>query len=132
YITITDLEGLWKAIGLCLVSGRKVLAPRELRFLREHMRMTQAELAAKIRVSDQSVARWEKGTGRIPGPAELMIRVLFLASDIAQPEGERILDRINALLDDIVAHDEELPSRVVFRHSDGKREWRKDACLECA
>jgi len=132
YITIADLDGLWKAIGLCLVSERKVLAPKELRFLREHMRMTQAELAAKIRVSDQSVARWEKGAVRVPGPADVLIRLLFLASDIAQPEGERVLDGINALLDGIVAYDEDVPNQVVFRHSKGKRVWTEEARLECA
>lgn len=124
HITIADLDGLWKAIGLHLVTERKVLAPKELRFLREHMRMTQAELAAKIRVSDQSIARWEKGKlESVPGPADFMIRVLFLASNATH-----ILEKLNALLDNIVTYDDE-PQPVAFRH--GKRKWKEDARL-CA
>jgi len=131
YIIVPDLDGLWKAIGLSLVSGRKVLAPRELRFLREHMRMARAELAAKLRVAPQIVGRWETGEDSVPGPADLMIRVLFLASDIAQPEGQGVLKRLNVLVDDIVAYDEDVSRGIVFRHSNDKRAWT-EARLECA
>lgn len=84
YVTIEDLEDLWKAIGLHLVKTRKSLAPKEIKFLRQHMDMTQAELAAHLRVTDQTVARWEKGAVELPGPADLLLRVLFLGSDIAR------------------------------------------------
>jgi hypothetical protein len=57
FTSIEDLDGLWKAIGLHLVTTRKVLAPKEIRYLREHMGLTQAELGARLRVSDQTVAR---------------------------------------------------------------------------
>jgi DNA-binding transcriptional regulator YiaG len=128
YLTIEDLDGLWKAIGLHLVTGRKVLAPKEIRFLREHMDLTQAELAAKIRVSDQTVARWEKGeTENIPGPADVMIRILFLACPAAQPEGGRILDRVMDLIDGLIERDEPRAHPVFFRH--GRRKWKEEALL---
>ena len=76
YITVEDLDDLWKAIGLHLVTERKALAPKELRFLREHMDLTQAELAAKVRVTDQTIARWEKGETETPA-----IISIFLISD---------------------------------------------------
>jgi transcriptional regulator with XRE-family HTH domain len=44
------------------------------------MDLTQAELGAKLRVSDQTVARWEKGETPIPGRADGMLRIPFLAS----------------------------------------------------
>ncbi len=95
YITVEDLDGLWKAIGLHLVGTRKILAPKEIKFLREHMELTQAQLGAGMRVSDQTVARWEKGvTKLVPGPADLALRVLFLASDASQPEGLKILTKL--------------------------------------
>ena len=73
YLTVEDLDGLWKAIGLHLVTTRKELAPKEIRFLRHHMNFTQAELAAQMRVTDQTVARWEKGLNELSGPADMML-----------------------------------------------------------
>jgi DNA-binding transcriptional regulator YiaG len=123
FTTIEDLDNLWKSIGLHLVTRKKVLAPKEIRFLRDHMDLTQAELGARLRVSDQTIARWEKGeTDEIPGPADLMLRVLFLACKSAQPEGGIILDELMKLLDDLVFSDEQAkPNPVVFEH--GKKKW---------
>ena len=106
YVSIEDLDGLWKAIGLHLVTTRKVLAPKEIRFLRQHMKMTQAELGARLRVSDQTVARWEKDQCELPGPADMMLRVLFLGSSVAQPEGNGLLREIIKLLDGLQERDE--------------------------
>jgi transcriptional regulator with XRE-family HTH domain len=89
------------------VTTRKALAPKEIRFLRDHMELTQAQLGAKLRGSDQTVARWEKGeTKLIPGAADIMLRVLFLASPCAQPEGQAILEKLIAQIDQIVESDE--------------------------
>lgn len=124
YITVEDMDSLWKAIGLTLVTTKKVLAPKELRFLRDHMNLTQAELSVKLRVSDQTVARWEKGESQIPGPADLMIRVWFLACERAQPEGNRILDDLAKHLNRIIKQDEVEPRPVVFKHR--ARKWSED------
>ena len=125
FITIQDLEGLWKTIGRHLVMQRKALAPKQARFLREHMNLTQAELGAKLRVSDQTVARWEKGENHISGPADLMLRVLFLACRIAQPEGGKILDRILQMLEQFEGDDDEPASRpVAFRRDE--RRWSEE------
>jgi len=105
-VTIEDMDGLWKAIGLALVKERKTLTPKEARFLRHHMDLTQAELGAKLRVTDQTVARWEKGETTIPGPADVLLRVLFLASECAQPEGGRALDHLSKMLEELSDRDE--------------------------
>ena len=47
-VTVTDIDGLHRAIGWHLVNERKTLTARELRFLRKEMELTQAELGAKI------------------------------------------------------------------------------------
>jgi DNA-binding transcriptional regulator YiaG len=122
YVTIEDLDSLWKAIGLHLVTTRKALAPREIRFLRQHMDMTQAELGARLRVSDQTVARWEKDHCELPGPADVMLRVLFLGSRIAQPEGNELLREIIKLLDQLQERDESKERADVFEH--GAKRWR--------
>jgi DNA-binding transcriptional regulator YiaG len=123
-ITIEDMDGLWKAIGLALVTRRKALAPKEVRFLRGHMGLTQADLGAELRVSDQTVARWEKGETPIQGPADVLLRVYFLACERAQPEGGKILDRLVKLLEELRERDEE-PQRITFRHSH-KKKWEPE------
>jgi DNA-binding transcriptional regulator YiaG len=114
-ITIEDMDGLWKAIGLALV-GRKTLAPKEVRFLRQHMDLTQAELGARLRVSDQTVARWEKGETPLSGPADLMLRVLFLASKCAQPQGGKVLEHMTKILDELRERDEPLHAAPIRLH----------------
>jgi DNA-binding transcriptional regulator YiaG len=129
YVTIENLDGLWKAIGLNLVKYRKSLAPKEIRFLRHHMDLTQAELAAQMRVTDQTVARWEKGHSELPGPADMMLRVRFLASEIAQPEGTEILRELINLVNEIIQRDEMQPKPVVFEH--GRKRWKESTRELC-
>jgi DNA-binding transcriptional regulator YiaG len=122
YVTVEDLDGLWKAIGLHLVTTRKALAPKEIRFLRQHMDMTQAELGARLRVSDQTVARWEKDQCELPGPADMMLRVLFLGSPVARPEGNELLREIIKLLDELQERDESKQRADVFELDD--KQWQ--------
>ena len=123
YVTIEDLDGLWKTIGLHLVTIRKELEPKEIRFLRHHMNFTQAELAAQMRVTDQTVARWEKGVNALQGPEDMLLRVLFLSSKIAQPEGGELLTEFGKLSDQIVERDAPAPRPTMFEH--GKRKWKE-------
>jgi DNA-binding transcriptional regulator YiaG len=132
-VTIEDMDGLWKAIGLALVRERKALAPKEVRFLRHHMDLTQAELGAKLRVTDQTVARWEKGETPLPGPEDLLLRVRFLGSECAQPEGRKVLEHVAKALDEVSERDEpEHPAPITFRHT---KKWEPEKVrreLECA
>ena len=76
-VIFSDVDGLHKTIGLSLIMDRKTLIPKELRFLRKEMGLTQADLAQRIGLSDQQVARWEKGESEINGPAEKLIRIFY-------------------------------------------------------
>jgi DNA-binding transcriptional regulator YiaG len=125
YITIEDMDGLWKAIGLHLVTRREVLAPKEIRFLRHRMDLTQAELGAQLRVTDQTVARWEKDQCELSGPADMMLRVRFLGSPVAQPEGKGLLQEIIKVLDELLDRDEPAEKKDVFEH--GHRSWKESA-----
>lgn len=123
-VIIEDLDGLWKAIGLALVRGRKALAPKEVRFLRNHMEMTQADLGAELRVSDQTVARWEKGETPVPGSADILLRVLFMASKFAQPEGGKMLEQLTKMLSELRERDElEHRAPITFRHT---KKWERE------
>jgi len=77
-IRVRNLDGLLDAIGRHLATHKKVLDGKELRFLRRHMDLTQAELGKAVGLTSQQVARWEKGQNEISGAAEVLLRVLFL------------------------------------------------------
>lgn len=94
YVSIQNVEGLWKAIGISLATTPNELSPQEIRFLRKHMKLTQEELAERLDVDTQTVARWEKEQSKLSGPANLAIRTLFLTSQRAQPEGEGIIMKL--------------------------------------
>jgi len=38
------------------------------------LRLTQAQLAAKLGVHEMTVSRWERGTGQVPVPVARLIR----------------------------------------------------------
>lgn len=77
YVTVTDMDGLHAAIGLHIVLDKKAPTGSELRFLRTEMSMSQAELGRLLGVSDQSIARWEKGQTDIPGTAVFSFKVMY-------------------------------------------------------
>ncbi len=86
HVTISDIDGLHKAIGRYLVHHRKALSLKEIRFLRNSLDLTQAELAARLGNTSQSVARWEKGETEMPGAAEKLLRAIFLVSVMTDKE----------------------------------------------
>lgn len=76
-ISIKDIDGLHKAIGLFLVSNKKDLSADEVAFLRHEMLMSQSTLAKLLGMSEQAVRRWEKGSVSIPKPSESLLRLLY-------------------------------------------------------
>lgn len=100
YVSVQNVEGLWKTIGISLATEQSQLSPQEVKFLRRHMHLTQDELAKRLGVDVQTVARWEKEQTQIPGPADLAIRTLFLTSPRAQPEGAEIITKLYKLLEE--------------------------------
>lgn len=76
-ISIHDVDGLHKAIGLFLISNRKDLSGNEIRFLRHEMLMSQKTLSGLLGVSEQEIRRWENGKIKIPKPSESLLRLLY-------------------------------------------------------
>src|SRR5262249_29452617 len=93
-----------------------------IRSVRQHMDMTQAELGARLRVSDQTVARWEKDQCDLPGPADMMLRVLFLGSPMARPEGTELLREIIKLLDELQERHEPKQKADLVEHD--AKQWK--------
>ncbi len=115
HVSIKDIDELHLVIGKHLVTHRKGLAPKEVRFLRKTMDMTQAELANALGKTSQSVARWEKGSHDIPGSAEKLLRAIFVARSVMDNEDLEILrDLLVVKLGELDEIDELQPRPVQF------------------
>lgn len=73
---IPNILGLHKTIAHCIITGPTGITPKELRFLRTEMGLTQAELARFVKKDHQTIGRWERGENPIDGNAELAIRMI--------------------------------------------------------
>ena len=100
-IVIRDIDGLHKAIGRFLVTGKRNLSGKELRFLRHEMLMSQATLAMLLDVAEQTVHRWESGKTELPGPAEALVRLLYSEHSGGNESVMASLKHIAALEDEI-------------------------------
>ena len=78
-LTIENLKGLHRAIGLHIIEKTGAMTGPELRFLRKQMSLTQAALANELRISDQTIANYEKGKTEI-GPVDRFMRGFYLLS----------------------------------------------------
>lgn len=77
-ISVKDVDGLRAAIARGLVSRKKVLTGKEVRFLRKQLDLTQSELGRLVGLDAQTVARWEKGQRTFrKAPAELLLRLVY-------------------------------------------------------
>jgi DNA-binding transcriptional regulator YiaG len=121
-IHIEDVEGLHRAISEVLLSERKKLSGRELRFLRHELNMTQDVLAALLGTDVQSVARWEKARYKVPGPADRLIRILYREKISGNPAIVEPLKKL-AELDEII-NNRPAPMQFCPDERDG---WRRAA-----
>ncbi len=112
-LSISDVDGLHKAIGMHIVLEKKAPSSKELRFLRNELHMSQAELAKILGVSDQSVARWEKGQCEANGGAVFALRMIYLLSLLPQEERERVMATILERLKNLSEMDETSDSIVL-------------------
>ena len=91
---IHDLDGLIHSI--CAALGRKGghLTGAEFRYLRQHLRLSQASLGRLLGVSEQSVALWEKRS-RIPVLADKHLRLLWTEQHEGNETTARVMRRVN-------------------------------------
>src|ERR1700722_11706010 len=79
-VSVKDVDGLHKAIGMILVTAKKDLIGDELRFLRHELLMSQSTLAMLLGVSEQAIRRCERGRVTMPKPSESLLRLLYTQS----------------------------------------------------
>ena len=99
-VSVHNADELHCAIGLRLIMDCQPLNPREFRFLRKQMSLTQEELASRLKVNAQTVARYEKEETGIPGPTDGLMRMIYVLSLIPADKRQEILDEIMELLEE--------------------------------
>ena len=111
-ISVSNIEGLHAAIAAELVEKPARLTGPELRFLRIELDLSQKVLSELLRVSDQTVASWEKGmTKGASGPSELLLRVFAR---------ERLLNRdghVSQFIETLAHLDNAAHERLLFEAS---------------
>lgn len=93
-VSIVNIEGLHRLIGLTLVNNKPRLTGAEVRFLRKEMDLSQDALAGVLGVSETSVRAWESHRTKIPKPTERLLRVLYKESFNDDSGVRKMLDRI--------------------------------------
>lgn len=120
-VAVKHADELHEAVGIYLVTHQKTLTPKEIRFLRKHLDLTQIELANLMGQSAQQFARWEKGECDMPGPAERLLRLIYLGKCMGKEE----LTWFLGLLTQLNELDETTQEALTFESAD--HGWEKTA-----
>jgi len=73
-VTIRHVTQLHRLLVRMVAEKSSGLEPRELRFLRTELEMTQAELGSLVGRDVQTIGRWERGETPIDKASEIVIR----------------------------------------------------------
>ena len=96
-VAIKDIDALHRAIGEHVSRHKKDLSGKEMRFLRREMLMSQATMAHLLKVSEQTIHRWETEKSAFPKAAEALVRRLYLEQgSVAE---EKLRDTLNRIAD---------------------------------
>lgn len=85
-VAIDNVEGLHKVIALALARKEARLTGAEFRFLRRELDLSQRQIAAMWKVSEQTIANYEKGARPIPVTSEAVLRALYLEAENGNSE----------------------------------------------
>ncbi len=77
-VRIPNINGLHRALLLAVVTNEDALTPKELKFVRTELGLTQAALAALVDKDGQTVGRWERGEFPIEANADTIVRGVAL------------------------------------------------------
>jgi len=104
-VSIHDLAGLHKVIGQRIIRKSPSLTGEEIRFLRKEMNLTQASFAGVISVSEDTIRGWENGRTHVTGPADKLIRGVYVEHLDGNGGLRQIIEDI-ARLNNEIAEDE--------------------------
>lgn len=113
-VSIADVPGLHRAIGLHLVEKKPRMSGAEFRFLRKELGLSQAKLAKLWGYDAQTIALWEK-RGRVPVIADRFIRAYYREVAHGNAQIVEMIERLNDL-------DAREDRRLVFHET--RRGWQ--------
>ena len=121
--SIHDINDLHDCILETLARKKTILSPKEIRFVRREMHLTQTQLGNLVGSNGQCVGRWEKLKGRptdIPTANDLLIKVMVLdhltgAKPFEVLKGMTELDEGSSL---------QRPKQVIY--NDNKDNWHPE------
>jgi DNA-binding transcriptional regulator YiaG len=77
-VHIENINGLHHAIGLHIVEKNEPMRGAEFRFLRKQLGITQVKLAGLFKVTDQTIANYEKEETPMDGAAEAYLKAAYI------------------------------------------------------
>ncbi|MEM6649325.1 MAG: transcriptional regulator [Pseudomonadota bacterium] len=95
-VSYRDIDGLHRAIGMSIAESNAPLTAAEFKFLRRELDWTQNHLAKLLSVDEQTVGRWEREEVALTGPAQTVIRLLYLTY-CENKNVKRIVDDLAAI-----------------------------------
>ncbi|MDO8907319.1 MAG: transcriptional regulator [Pseudohongiella sp.] len=95
-VSIHDVDGLNRAIGLALSEGTAPLTEAEFRFLRLEMDMSQKALGRLLGKDEQSISLYER-SGNIPDLVDRAVRQFYLEYCHVDGKFRDLMDRFVAL-----------------------------------
>lgn len=107
-IAIDDVEGLHRAIREFVANLARPLNPKEFRFLRKEIDVSQRQLAVMAGVEEQTISMWERGNSPIQRSAEMLLRVWVTEHDSDRPAVRELTERLNTLDREIYAFEKPL------------------------
>ena len=110
-VRIVNEDGLLTAIGRCLVTEKKWLSGKEVRFLSKELGLTQNDISSILGMDIQAFARWEKGR-RSKGSmaADRLLRILYMERVKGNPRIRESLQRL-AELDELLNEEIDIERR---------------------
>ena len=81
-VAIPAIEALHQSIASALASKAQRLQPSEVRFLRKHLGLSGRDFASLLRVTPETVSRWEnpkRESEHIGETSELLLRTLIMS-----------------------------------------------------
>jgi len=92
-IAIHNVDGLHKAIARGIAKKEYPITPKEFKFLRVELDLSQKAIGKLMGKTDQMIAKWEKGTPSIPVLADKAIRDMYMVS-IGEGQIAGILEKL--------------------------------------
>lgn len=80
YVSIDDLNGLHRILGISVAGKATPLTHEQFKFLRIELNLSQRMLGNRFGVSEQTIARYEKGQSDIRRTTDAALRSLYMES----------------------------------------------------